>query len=80
MTDIEVVQIISAVSGVVTPALAVIGFIELHRKNNAIQSSVDIVRHETNSMKDELVAEVREASLAKGRLDKETEMKLASVP
>jgi len=74
MQLIDFTQLILACSSVVTPTLAIVGFIELHRKTTGIANQVEIVRHETNSMKDELVESVRKASLAKGRLDKEKEI------
>jgi hypothetical protein len=72
IADLETISI--TISSIITPALGVLGFLELHRKNREIGANIEIVRHETNSMKDELVNEVRVASLAKGRLDKETEI------
>jgi hypothetical protein len=72
LADFEAVSVV--ISSIVTPTLGVLGFLELHRKNKEIGANIEIVRHETNSMKDELVNEVRVASLAKGRLDKETEI------
>jgi hypothetical protein len=74
MITSELIQLVTAVSSLITPVIALIGFIELHRKTTDLKADVDVVRHETNSMKDELVNEVRVASLAKGRLDKETEI------
>lgn len=45
------------------------------RSNNKIVKSVEVVSHVATSMKDQLVTEVRTASLAKGRAEAENEAK-----
>jgi hypothetical protein len=74
MQFIELTQFILACSSVVTPTIAVIGFVELHSKNKNLEDKINVIHTATNSMKDELVAEVRSSSLAKGRLNKEEEI------
>lgn len=60
----EFASLISAFASITTLVLGLIGFINLNMK-------VEVVRHEANSMKDQLVKEVRIASLAKGKLDEQ---------
>jgi hypothetical protein len=69
----ELTSLIVAMSSVATPVVGVLGFLELHRKNNEMNATLNIVRKETNGMKTELVNEVRTASLAKGRFDQKAD-------
>lgn len=55
-------------------AVVLVGIL-ISRSNNKILKSIGVVHRATNSMKDELVTEVRTSSLAKGRADAESEAK-----
>jgi len=57
----DLAQIITSLTASATFVLALISFVILHLK-------INIVAHQTNSMKDELVNEVRLAAVAQGRL------------
>jgi len=69
MTLPELTQLITAISSVATPTLAVVGYLELHRNNERLTTKIDDVHDLTNHMKDELVREVRQSSHAEGVKD-----------
>lgn len=78
MTITELSQLILATSSLITPSIAIIGYISLHSKSSSIQSTIEEVKRETNGMKAELVTSVREASMAKGILQGKLEQKAIS--
>jgi len=57
----DLAQIITALTASATFILALLSFVILHLK-------INVVAHQTNSLKDELVNEVRLAAVAQGRL------------